>query len=241
MNTQEIGQFLGLVAFHDNRKVGPGDIMAWEDVLPAEISLEDARTALRAHRRAGSEWLMPSHIITSVMAIRRERLTRAGTPPMPGDLSWQQEKEWRQLWCAKVKDGVTPEQAAAETSIAMRIHELPAVENATRVRAIEAFAGRKRDPKPEPPPKPKRFRWGPWVLARFDDDGNAIYCTEGHKLMHHLDPWGIELADFATPEAYDRWAEHVAGKGWGTPEVINWLNLAFTELNPDLPECQAAS
>lgn len=159
MKKSEVGQLLAAIAATDNRTVGMLDIDTWAAILPDDMPLNAALESVMHHRRTSTDWLMPKHIIDAVGAVRRERLTRAGTPPMPGDLSWQQEKEWRQLWCAKVKDGLSSEQAAAETSIAMRIHELPAVENATRVRAIEAFAGRKRPDKPDPKPKRKRVEY----------------------------------------------------------------------------------
>lgn len=140
MNTQEIGQLLGLMAFHDNRKIGPGDIMAWEEVLPTEISLIDARAALRELRQAGPDWIMPSHIIEKVMTVRKDRLIRAGTPPIPGGLEYTDEKSWRQLWCSAVKDGETRDEAEATTNHAMKITPSDLAVNAARVRAIEALA-----------------------------------------------------------------------------------------------------
>jgi hypothetical protein len=40
---------------------------------------------------------------------------------MPGGLTWQQEKAWRQLWCAAVKDGETRDDAARTASDAMQL------------------------------------------------------------------------------------------------------------------------
>lgn len=140
MKRSETAILLAKISAFDQRTIGEADVEAWTEALGSDIPLADALAVVTNHFRTSHERLMPIHIITAVGAVRRERLTRAGDPPMPGDLSWQQEREWRQLWCAKVKDGSTRDRAAAETNIAMRIHELPAVEDATRKRAIEAFA-----------------------------------------------------------------------------------------------------
>lgn len=140
MKKSEVAIFLGMVAGTDGRTVGDLDVQTWHAILPEEITLTDAEAALFNHRRTCSDFFTPKHVIDSIAAVRRERLTRAGTPPMPGDLTWQQEKNWRVLWCANVKDGMNPPEAALAASDAMNLPRDPAIEvRADRVRQIERF------------------------------------------------------------------------------------------------------
>ena len=126
MNTKEIGDLLGLMALVDKRHTGPGDIMAWEEYLPADMTFTDAREALRAIRTRSADWIMPAHIIGEVDQIRRLRLSRAGTPPVPGDLTQPQEREWTKHWCDAVKAGADKSEAAQLASTAMQLPpELP--------------------------------------------------------------------------------------------------------------------
>jgi hypothetical protein len=240
MEKHEVARLLAAVAATDNRTVGKLDVETWAQILPADMALADAMGAVVAHRRTSTEWLMPKHIIDSVAAIRRERLTRAGTPPIPGNLSWHQEKEWRQLWSAKVKDGATSEQAAAQTSIAMRIHELPAVEDAVAVEAIATFARARSIPKAERP-KPPRYRWGPWVLGHHNDSDDPVYGHVAATTLFCTEGYGIPLEDFATPERLAFWVQQIGGKGWGTKDVVHSLERAFWDLHPEAAPEAAAS
>lgn len=240
MKKSEVGQLLTAIATTDNRTIGMLDIDTWNAILPADMPLDAALAAVVNHRRTSTEWLMPKHIIDAVAAVRRERLTRAGTPPIPGNLSWHQEKEWRQLWCAKVKDGATSEQAAAETSIAMRIHELPAVENAVAQQAIESFSRARSIPKAERP-KPPKYRWGPWVLGHHDAGDNPVYGHVDATTLFCTEGYGIPLHDFATAERLEFWLGQIAGKGWGTKDVVHSLERAFWDLHPEAAPEAAAS
>ena len=144
MKRSEVSILLTKIAAFDQRTIGNADVEAWSEALGDAVGLADSLDAVTKHFRSSADRLMPIHILNAAGGIRRDRLQRAGIPPIPGDLSWKQEKEWRQLWCAKVKDGLSSEQATSETNIAMRIHELPAVEIAVAKRTIEAFANRPR-------------------------------------------------------------------------------------------------
>ena|SRR5690242_4710960 len=138
MKHSEISQLLASIAATDNRTVGRLDVETWAAILPDEITLADAYTAVVSHRRNSDAWLMPKHIIDRVATVRRERLQRAGTPPIPGGLEYADEKAWRQLWCSAVKDGDPDPEGVANT--AMRITPQELTENRRRVRAIEALA-----------------------------------------------------------------------------------------------------
>jgi hypothetical protein len=145
MKRSESQILLAKIAAYDRRTIGDADNAAWTEVMTnSDVPLSDALVAVAAHFGASHDYLMPIHIIERVKAIRRERLTRAGTPPTPGGLEYADEKAWRQLWCAAVKDGdVDPEGTANR---AMKITPAPLEENRARVRAIEALARSKSIP-----------------------------------------------------------------------------------------------
>lgn len=105
MTPSECGRLLRACAFYDNRKVSDESMIAWSRAINADLNPRDALEAIAAHYSESSDWCMPSHINTRVRAVRRERLQRAGVPPIPGDLDQAQEQAWRELWCASVKDG----------------------------------------------------------------------------------------------------------------------------------------
>jgi hypothetical protein len=121
MKRSETSILLTKVAAFDQRTIGEADVEAWTEALGPSIPLADALVVVTEHFRTSHERLMPIHIITAVGGVRRERLQRAGDPPMPGGLTWQQEKAWRQLWCAAVKDGETRDDAARTASDAMQL------------------------------------------------------------------------------------------------------------------------
>lgn len=141
MKHSEISQLLASIAATDNRTVGRLDVETWAAILPADMTLADAHQAVVAHRRSSDAWLMPKHIIDAVGAVRRERLTRAGTPPIPGGLTYADEKAWRQLWCSAVKDGDPDPEGVANSAMQIQPQELS--ENRRRVQAIEALAASK--------------------------------------------------------------------------------------------------
>lgn len=123
MKRSEIATFLGMVAATDRRTVGDLDVQTWQVILPDDITLNEAQAALIHHRKTCTDWLEPKHIVDLVDLIRRdhldperrERLRRAGVPPVPDGLTWAQEKEFRKGWCALIKDGASKDEAAALT------------------------------------------------------------------------------------------------------------------------------
>jgi hypothetical protein len=137
MNTSDCGDLLRACAFYDNRKVTREAAIAWEHSIHADISKADALKAIAEHHAESTEYIGPAHVNQRVKAIRRERLQRAGDPPMPGRLTWQQEREWRQNWCDGVKAGMDRDLAAVHASQAMSLPpELPAVDRTQALRAL---------------------------------------------------------------------------------------------------------
>lgn len=146
MKKSEVGQLLTAIAATDNRTTGMLDVNTWAAILPEDLQLTDALAAVIAHRRTSTEWLMPKHIIDAASAVRRQRLTDAGDPPMPGGLAYDQEKAWRRLWCGHVKDGLDRKAAAVAASLDMNLPaeiEQPPVE---RLAEITAWGQRKSIP-----------------------------------------------------------------------------------------------
>ena len=146
MKSSEAMVLLTKIATTDKRNAGETEAKSWAEIMTDnDVPLPDALVAVREHFGSSHDYLMPIHIIERVKAIRRERLTRAGTPPIPGGLEYADENAWRQLWCAAVKDGdVDPEGTANH---AMKITPTPIEENRARVRAIEALAQSKSIPR----------------------------------------------------------------------------------------------
>lgn len=148
MKRSEVAYLLAAIAATDNRTVGKLDVETWDAILPCEISIQAALAAVVAHRRASAEWLTPKHIIDAVGAVRRERLTRAGVPPIPGDLTRPQELEWSAQWCTYVKDGETRQEAEDHTNRTMNIiRPAELVMGRDRVHSIELLANSKAIPK----------------------------------------------------------------------------------------------
>jgi hypothetical protein len=137
MKRSDVGRLLMAIAATDNRTVGMLDIDTWHAILPAHLSLEDAHAALIHHRQTSTEWLQPKHIIDAARQINRDRWQRIGIPPIPGDLTLQQEKAWRIAWCAAAKAGDPNPIAIADTAIGITTHELPAnPEMAARIKQL---------------------------------------------------------------------------------------------------------
>lgn len=82
MTLTETAQVLALAAAFDRRTVGDADVYAWQATL-GDTDFEDAKTAVVAHYRISSEWLMPAQIRAAVAKIRAQRLTNAGPEPAP--------------------------------------------------------------------------------------------------------------------------------------------------------------
>jgi len=137
----ETAVFLGKAALIDNRTVGEADVAAWHELI-GDLPLRDCMAALAEHRKAGAEWLMPSHIIARVRDIRRARLVSAGTAPIPAGLTQDQERAWVRSWCAAVKDG-SPDPVAEANAGAGGFVEIEGPARPDRVAIIRELAERK--------------------------------------------------------------------------------------------------
>jgi hypothetical protein len=148
MKPSEAMILLSKIASTDKRMAGEAEAHSWAEIMTDnDVPLSDALVAARGHFGSSREYLMPIHIIERVRAIRRERLQRAGTPPMPGDLTRDQERDWAALWCSYVKDGETRDEAEQHAYQTMNIPSAELTANPLRVRRIEALAQSKSIPK----------------------------------------------------------------------------------------------
>lgn len=240
MKPSEATVLLTAIARTDQRTVAESTARSWADLMTeADVPLKDAIEAVRHHFGTSRDYLMPIHIIDHVREIRRERLQRAGTPPMPADLTWKQEKTWRTLWCENVKDGMSITEAADAASDQMDLpRELPPGTSdavaAERQALVQKLADSKAAPRPEPeqrrPDKP-RERWGCWLRGTpqvVDDTDVIVYSSAGVVLFHGNDPWGIEIRDLRGDLAF--WLNHVASKGWGDSATLTALARAWCDL-----------
>jgi len=146
MTPDEIGTFLGRVAYSDNRTVDAGLILHWEDMLPADVTYDEAMTALRHHRQTSTAYLSETHIVQHVQAARktagRDRLARAGEPPWPNGLTQAQERAWHRAWMDEVKAG-GPNPVAAADAVIGYARPVELAPRPDRVRAITALANTK--------------------------------------------------------------------------------------------------
>lgn len=239
MKETEVLALLTKMAAYDQRTIGEADVAAWHEVLPDEVGIVDALASVPAHYTRSRDRMMPADVIDAVTAVRRERLQRAGTPPMPADLTWKQERTWRRLWCDNVKDGMSIEQAADAASDEMDLpKELPPAPDAVaeeRKALVQKLADAKAAPKPRPEnfkPKKPRDRWGCWWRGSWaqDADGNdmRLYGTGGDRVFHEGGPYGIEIRALVGDPEF--WIHHIAGKGWGGPPVLSQLVAAWADL-----------
>lgn len=105
MNHAEVAALLGYIAATDNRMPSEAAIIAWTNSLNEQLTLTQAKNAVDVHRGESTEYLMPVHINTIARRIRRERISREGTPPIPGGLTYAMERAWSRAWCDAVGDG----------------------------------------------------------------------------------------------------------------------------------------
>jgi hypothetical protein len=80
----ETGKLLALIRTGDNRTVDQATIAFWHDVV-GDLDLGDALEAVRRHRRASADYLLPAHVRAGVRGIRGERLTACPDPPPLAD------------------------------------------------------------------------------------------------------------------------------------------------------------
>jgi hypothetical protein len=140
MKRSEVGELLTAIASTDNRTIGMLDVDTWHAILPAGMPLREAMAAVVNHRRTSTEWLQPKHIIDAVADVRRDRLRRAGIPPIPSDLDQSTERLWSRTWCAAVKDGADDPQQIANEAVGIENRPLELVPMPDDVRlAIAGF------------------------------------------------------------------------------------------------------
>jgi hypothetical protein len=72
MNLTETAAVLAKAAAFDRRTVGEADILAWHEVL-GDLPADDVLTAVTAHYREATDWLMPAHVRLHALSIDRER------------------------------------------------------------------------------------------------------------------------------------------------------------------------
>lgn len=241
MKPSEAAVLLATIARTDQRTVGESTARSWAELLTeADVPLSDAVEAVKYHFGHSADYLMPIHVIHRVKEIRQERLSRAGTPPMPGDLTWHQERAWRQLWCANVKDGMSIEDAAAAASEAMNLpRELPAAPEAAadeRKALIQKLADSKAAPKArmedrKPIERKPRERWGCWwrgFVEADDISDRIVFSANGDTLYHNGGPYGIPINNLCNQPKY--WLNHIAGKGWGDSATLASLAVAWADI-----------
>ena len=147
MKLTEVAALLVKMAAFDQRTIGDADVAAWAEALGDSVALKDGLDAITAHYRASNDRMMPADLIRVVGGVRRDRLRRAGDPPIPGDLNHTQEKAWRHLWCAAVKDGADSTAAAAHADQAMGLASSLPPPDPTRLAELRRWV---RDALPEP-------------------------------------------------------------------------------------------
>lgn len=81
MNVAETAKVLTLIQIVDRRVVDEATVAAWHDLI-GHLDFTDACEAVRAHRRASTEYLLPAHIVAGVRGIRAARLA-AHPDPLP--------------------------------------------------------------------------------------------------------------------------------------------------------------
>lgn len=67
----DAARLLALAAAFDRRTIGEADAVAWADALDG-LTVDECSTAIRAHYRQTTEWLMPAHIRAHVLMVRRD-------------------------------------------------------------------------------------------------------------------------------------------------------------------------
>mgnify|MGYP003576915771 CR=1 FL=1 len=72
MEIREAFQLLTLASARDGRTVDAAVAAVWADDL-ADVSLDDAVAAAKAHYQASTAWLMPAHVIEHVAQQKRQQ------------------------------------------------------------------------------------------------------------------------------------------------------------------------
>jgi hypothetical protein len=127
----EIALFLTRVSVTDKRTVGKADVEVWADALEG-VDLGMAVEALTDHvRHRAQEWFTPTHVLSYIRQIHRQRMQDAGPVDYPADLTQAQERTYRLLWLDAVKSGMGRDQATAHTDQALG-HTRTAIEGTPR-------------------------------------------------------------------------------------------------------------
>ena len=124
MNVSDAARLLGYLAGVDNRQPSEAAALAWADALDESITFEAAREAAAVHRAESTEYVQPAHINMIVRRIRRERIRRDGSAPIPAGLSYPQEQAWRRVYHARIGAGVSRPEAEAFANAALGVRVL---------------------------------------------------------------------------------------------------------------------
>lgn len=111
----------------DNRKEASRETaMAWAEAMP-DVSLQEALDAITAHYAEGSDWLMPSHIVTRSRTARKARIAAAGPVDYPEGLTPVQEQDWRRCYHRLIGSGMPAAEALLQADRDYGISRLKAI------------------------------------------------------------------------------------------------------------------
>ena len=139
MTPQEAAALLGVAAAFDGRKPNPEAATAWAAAL-GDTRFTDARDAIVTHYQAGSDWVMPGHVLTEVRHVRSKRIAEAGPLTPPPDLDPIETNAWLLEARRRVADGEPVDQVDHPYRLTQR--------NLPELRALIA----RRPAKPAPAP-----------------------------------------------------------------------------------------
>lgn len=147
MKPSEAAAVLTACASLDQRTIGETEAIIWAQVFTkANIALPDALEAVinyhadpaNMDRRANVQAL-----IVQAKAIRRARMTAAGDPPFPPELTVGQEMVWRRHWVEALGDDADTASAVADARMGIVRPSHPLVLNQLVTGQIRALAGSK--------------------------------------------------------------------------------------------------
>lgn len=152
MMPSEAMVLLATIARVDKRTASETEAKAWAEAMTRKnVNLKDAIEAVQEHTATSTEYITPAHIVAKAKEISRARWVKAGDPPVPGGLTYHQEKEFRRIWCDHVKDGQTPMQAGLlaieELGIPAELPPVPAATAKERAALIQRLANSKAIPR----------------------------------------------------------------------------------------------
>lgn len=96
MPWDDVVDVLSTIAAGDRRTVGRTDVAFWQGALEAGgvESKADAIAAVFRHYAASAAWIMPSHVIEHVNAIRAERLENVDRERLMEDVDPDDGRAW---------------------------------------------------------------------------------------------------------------------------------------------------